>query len=384
VSAAASLVGAEREQARATLSELARAQLLTETGNGRFAYHDLLRAYSDSQARQEETEPARHAALHRLLDHYLHTAHAAMLLLNPPNDRLSLAEAQPGVSVDELADDEQAWQWFTTESPVFTAAIDRAVDAGLDTHAWQLACSVASFCIRAGQWSQMVATQRAAIAAAERADEPHGQAWALRELGRAYIRLGRHADAQVSLDLALDLEERHGDLTGQARSHNNLGILSYAQGKHQQALEHDKAAYALFHAAGHQPGQADALNAIGWVQTQLGQHAEALRACTQALELHRVVGSRHGEADTWDSLGYAHHNLGEHRQAVACYQNALDLYQKLGALHPRADTLIRLGNTHQDAGDLQAARSSWQQALPILEDLHHPDADVLRTRLADS
>jgi DNA-binding SARP family transcriptional activator/tetratricopeptide (TPR) repeat protein len=383
VPAAASLTGTERDQARVALSELTRAQLLTETSAGRFVYHDLLRAYSTDRACQEETEQARHAATHRMLDHYVHTAHAATLLLNPPNDRLPLAEPQPGAYVEQLVDDEQAWQWFTAEHPVFATAIDRAADAGFDTHAWQLAWGVASFCIRAGHWTQMVTTQPVAIAAAERAGEPHGLALSLRELGRAYIRLGRCSDARVSLLRALTLDERRGDLIGQARSYNILGIVAYTQGAHPEALEHGKAAYALFRVAGHLAGQAEALNAIGWMQTQLGQHAEALRYCTQALQLHRAVESRHGEADTWDSLGVAHHNLGEHQKAVACYRNALDLYEKLGARHPQADTLIRLGDTYQDAGDLHAAHHSWQQALPILDDLHHPDAAILRARLAE-
>ena len=383
VAAAASLTGTGRDQALAVLSELTRAQLLTEPSSGRFTYHDLLRAYSASKARQEETDQARHDATHRMLDHYLHTAHAATLLLNPPNERLRLAEPQPGTSVGELADDEQAWQWFTIERPVFPAVIDRAADAGFDTCAWQLAWSVASFCIRAGHWTQMVSAQHVAIAAAQRAGDLGGLASSLRELGRVYIRLGRYPDARASLRRALDLDVRRGDLAGQARSHNNLGIVAYAQGAHPEALELGKAAYALFQAAGHQAGQADALNAIGWMQTQLGQHAEALRSCTRALELHRAVGGRHGEADTWDSLGVAHHNLGEYQRAVACYRNALDLYRQLGARHPQADTFIRLGDTHQDAGDVDAARRTWQQALPILDDLHHPDADILRARLAE-
>ncbi|MFI9387458.1 ATP-binding protein [Kutzneria sp. NPDC052558] len=381
VSAAASLVGADRGPARAALSELVRAQLLTEPGAGRFAYHDLLRAYSAGKAAQEETEPQRRVATHRMLDHYLHTAHAATLLLNPPNDRLPLAEPQAGTAVDDLADHEQAWQWLTTERPLFPAAVDHAAAGGFDTHAWQLACSVASFCIRTGHWAQMVATQLVAIAAAERAGDQHGQAWSLRELGRAHIRLRRFPEADAALRQALDLDERLGDLSGQARSHNNLGIASYAQGLYPEALAHDQTAYALFREAGHRPGQADALNAIGWMLTQLGRHAEALRSCTQALELHRAVGSRHGEADTWDSLGRAHHNLGEHEQAVDCYRNALDLYEKLGARHPRADTLIRLGDTHRAAGDLDAAHHFWQRALPILDDLGHADAAVLRARL---
>ncbi|MEV6611668.1 BTAD domain-containing putative transcriptional regulator [Kutzneria sp. NPDC051319] len=383
VSAAASLTGTDRVRTRVALVELTRAQLLTEPGTGRFAYHDLLRAYSAGKACEDEDEQARQDAMHRMLNHYLHTAHAGVLLLNPPNDRLFLGRPRPGVVVDELADDEQAWQWFTTEWLVFAAAVERAAGAGFATHAWQLAWCVSSFSIRAGHWRQLVATQLVAIAAAERAGEPQGQAWCLRELARAYIRLGRHADARDSLRGAIALDERRGDLVGQARGYNTLGIVAYAQDDYQEALEHGESAYALFHAAGHVAGQADALNAIGWMQTQLGRHREALRYCDEALALHRVVGSRHGEADTWDSIGCAHHNLGEHRLAVSSYHNALVLYEKLGARHPQADTLIRLGDTHRAAGDRRAAHDAWRQALPILDDLHHADADVLRARLAE-
>jgi tetratricopeptide (TPR) repeat protein len=365
---------------RALIGELTRTHLLAEHAPGRYTFHDLLRAYAAEQARTADNSTGRHAALHRMLDHYLHTAHAAMLLLNPPNDRLPLAEPQPGTCVENLADDKQAWQWFTAERPVFPAAVDRAADTGFGTHAWQIAWSTANFCIRAGHWRQMVATQHVAIAAA---GEPHGQARSLRELGRAYIRLCRYPDAQASLRRALELHERNGDLTGQAHCYNNLGIVSYAQNAYPEALEQGKAAYALFLAAGHRAGQAEALNAIGWMQTQLGQHADALRSCTQALRLHQAVGSRHGEADTWDSLGVVRHHLGQYRQAAACYQNALRRYRKLGSRHPEADTLIRLGDTCQAAGDFPAAHRCWQQALPILDDLHHPDASRLRARLAE-
>ncbi|MEV6603922.1 tetratricopeptide repeat protein [Kutzneria sp. NPDC051319] len=76
-----------------------------------------------------------------------------------------------------------------------------------------------------------------------------------------------------------------------------------------------------------------------------------------------------------------HHNLGQHEQAVACYRNALVLFEKLGSRHPRADTSTRLGDTNRAADDEPAAHHTWRQALPILDDLHHPDAEVLRARL---
>ena len=104
--------------------------------------------------------------------------------------------------------------------------------------------------------------------------------------------------------------------------------------------------------------------------------------CQQALTLHQELGDRDGQAATWDSLGYAHHHLGHHTQAITCYQHALDLFRDLGDRYYEAATLTHLGDTHHAAGNPQAARDAWQQALTILDDLDHPDADQVRTKLA--
>src|SRR5688572_28310389 len=50
---------------------------------GRYTFHDLLRAYATEQVHTVDVDQQRHAATHRLLDHYLHTAHGADRLLNP-------------------------------------------------------------------------------------------------------------------------------------------------------------------------------------------------------------------------------------------------------------------------------------------------------------
>lgn len=50
--------------------------------------------------------------------------------------------------------------------------------------------------------------------------------------------------------------------------------------------------------------------------------------------------------------------------------------------HHKAVTLAYAGDAHRDGGDLAAARQNWEQALAILDDLHHPDADTIRARLA--
>jgi hypothetical protein len=111
------------------LTELARAHLIGEHTPGRYAFHDLLRAYAADQANTVEPEDQQHAAIHRTLDHYLHTAHAAARLLDPQRDPINLVPAQVGTVPEILATHEQALTWFTTEHAVLLAAIEHATPA---------------------------------------------------------------------------------------------------------------------------------------------------------------------------------------------------------------------------------------------------------------
>src|SRR5258706_5155413 len=94
VPAAASLLGGGVPEAGGALAELNRAHLLTEPSPGRFCCHDVLRAYAAEQAQARDGAAEGSAAIHRVLDHYLHTAHAAALLLYPHREVLSLPALQ--------------------------------------------------------------------------------------------------------------------------------------------------------------------------------------------------------------------------------------------------------------------------------------------------
>jgi tetratricopeptide (TPR) repeat protein len=381
--AAASLAGAPTDEIRPLLKDLAAANLIVEHLPGRYAFHDLLRAYATELAHTHDTDSQLHAAIHRMLDHYLHTAHTGALLLNPFRDPISPTPPQPGITPEHLADHGQALAWFSTEHAVLLAALDLAADAGLDTHTWQLAWTLANYLNRQGHWHDQIATGHAALAASGRLADPSAQALAHRSLAAACATLGRFDDAHTHLQQALDLYRRSGEQTKQAPTHLNLAVVLERQGRYTDALYHARQALDLSRAAGHQAGQADALNAVGWYCALLGDHQQALTSCQQALGLHQRLNDRQGQAATWDSLGYAHHNLGHHTQAATCYQHALDLYRDLGYRQGEADTLIRLGDTHHATSNPQAACDAWQQALTILNDLDHPDAAQVRTKLTD-
>jgi DNA-binding SARP family transcriptional activator/tetratricopeptide (TPR) repeat protein/DNA-binding XRE family transcriptional regulator len=405
MSAAASLAGAPAAEVRPLLAELARARLLAEHTPGRYAFHDLLRAYaaelaaeSDSEERGDEVGPGprpraasgasrvpdeeRHAALHRLLDHYLHTAYAADAQLNPHRDQITRTPPQPGVTIDEVSDQRQALAWFAAEHATLLAIVERTAGAGCDTHTWQLAWAVTTYLDRQGHWHDWVGAQDLALKAARRLGNRPDEADAHRGLARAYARVGRFVDAHVHYWRALDVFEEIGDWLGEANTHRNLAFMCGTQGHQVDALYHASKALDLYRAGGHRVGEANALNNVGWYHAQNGEYREALEKCEQALTLLREIDHRPGVAATLDSIGYAHHHLGNQAEAVASFQRALEMFRASGDRPHEAGTLTRLGDAHHAAGERERARRAWRQALVLLEELDQPEADEVRGKLA--
>ena len=381
VSAAASLAGIAREQASTLLAELARAHLLTEHLPGRYAFHDLLRAYAAEQARSFESGDARRAATGRMHDHYLRTAEAAALHLNPIRDPDMTALARPGVTREEVAGYQQALAWFTAERLVLLATIAQA-PAGSDRYTWQLASALTAFLDLQGHWQDLRTVQAAALTSARREGCRDGEAAAYRGLGLAYAGAGQFDDACAHYRLALELFSELGDHTGQAQTHVNLGWVAGTQGRNDEGLYHSRQSLKHYQAAGRRGGQAKALNNIGWHLAEHGDYDQALAHCQQALAIQRELGDRNSQAHTCDSLGYIFYHLGRHRQAVVYYQQALDLFRGTGDRYGEATCLRYLGDVHDAAGKADAAGQAWSDALDIFCQLGHPNADQVRVKLA--
>jgi DNA-binding SARP family transcriptional activator/tetratricopeptide (TPR) repeat protein len=379
--AAASLAWTGLAQVRRDLAELARACLVTEHDPGRYGMHDLLRAYASEQARACHTDAARRAAVGRVLDHYLHTARAACVLLNPLREQqITLPAPQPGVAPEHMADGRHALAWFEAEHRVLLAAAGLAGRDGFDACAWQLPWAMAEFLDRRGYWDEQSAIERAGLAAAERLGDKAGQAVARRLLAYSYARRGDNEQARACLAPCLELYRQLGDRDGQARVRQSLSYVANQQGRYADAIGHDQQALVLFRATGHRVGQAAALNNIGWNRALLGDLEQARVFCQQALALHRELASP-GEPHTWDTLGYIEHQLGRYGEAANCYQNALAIFREQRYRFYQAQTLTHLGDTHHAADDRRQARDAWRQALDILDDLRHPDADQVRAKL---
>jgi tetratricopeptide (TPR) repeat protein/transcriptional regulator with XRE-family HTH domain len=382
--AAASLAGMPQSRARGALDELARASLLTEQQSGRYACHDLLRAYAAELAGAVDTKAARHAAVQRMLDYYLHTAHAASQHLYPGRRPIDMPPPEQGVCPEAPADHAQALAWFKDAHTTLLAAVTQAADNGLNKHAWQIPWALVPYFDWCGDLRDWIITQRAALAAARRASDKLGLAHAHRLLGRAYTLLGRMHVGRLHLARALRLSTADNDAVGQALAHHALGHLYSLQGRHGEAQAHDREALRLYGAAKHDFGRGWAFNELAWALVHLGTYDEALACARHAADIQTRLGDRFHQALARDTLGRVQQHLGDYAGAIASYERALTLCRELGSPYYQSLTLVHLGDVYQAAGNQARAARTWRAALDILTELNHPDADQVRSRLLAS
>jgi DNA-binding SARP family transcriptional activator/DNA-binding XRE family transcriptional regulator len=290
VPAAASLAGLTRGQAALALAELCDGHLLAERAPGRYACHELLRAYAaegTGTGAGTGAEAEHRAAVHRVLDHYLHTADAAAAVLYPGYTRLAGARPLPGVVPEEIVGRGRAAQWFESERHVLLAAIGQAADGGYAPHAWRLPHAAGLFFRGETYWRRLAAALASGLALARKLGDTAGQALASYHLGLLRFWLGEHASASHHLDEAIKLAGQLGDkrlraLVGLARAR-----ILISQDRILEALVQAGQSLRLCRVAEDLRGEIFTLNVIGWHLARLGEHQQAADYSDQALALNQ-------------------------------------------------------------------------------------------------
>ncbi|MGD0703125.1 MAG: BTAD domain-containing putative transcriptional regulator [Trebonia sp.] len=287
VPAAASLAGIPDGQALLALAELCDEHLLTEHAPGRYACHDLVRAYAAEAAHTTDSAAERRAAVYRVLDYYLHTASLAADFLCPYHTEVTRSRPQLGVTLEKIGGPEQAAEWFDNERHVLLAMIATAAEQGYAPHAWQLPWVAGWYYQGEEYWLRLAAAQESALGVAAGLDDPTGQAMARQHLGWLRFLLGdivsaaRHLDAAAELARKLD-DRRIGALTAICRAY-----LLQSQGRPLEAMIAATHALRLYQAAGDRRGEVRALYMIGWHLVQLGDHQRAADFSSTALRVYR-------------------------------------------------------------------------------------------------
>ncbi|MET0415335.1 MAG: tetratricopeptide repeat protein, partial [Actinoplanes sp.] len=379
VAAAAALAGRPQPETAGTLRELTDAGLLTERAPGRFAMHDLLRAYA-----AEAPEEDRQDALVRLLDHYTHHAYQAERVLNPTRAPipLALAEPAPGVTPpDPRTDGVAARAWLDAERAALLDALRQAKDEGLDRHAWQLGWALDTFLNEQRRWHDEGAAWAVALNAATALTDPLAAAHAHTFLAVVDGRLQRFDEAREHLRRSLTLIETTGDRAAEAEHRFTLSYVCWLQADHDGALREARAALELFTALADPAWEGKAARAVGWYHAGLGDSCEALSFYQRALQLEQAGGDRANEALTRNCLGLLHQQLGDQETAMDHYRYGLAHARAIGDDVLRAELLARLGDLHESAADGEGARERREEAYLILAELGHPQAADVRHKL---
>src|SRR5262249_23709645 len=189
------------------------------------------------------------------LAHPLTPSSPRAVMLHPPRRPVTPPPLQPGVQPERLAGNAQALAWFEAERQVLMAAATQALEAGFDTHAWQIPWALGRFLNLLGYWHDWTTAEQIALAATKRLGDRTAQAFALQRLGYARGRLGDYEAAHALLQQALAITRELGDRAGEADIHNALTVAYLEVGRDADALGHAEQALELFTAAGERPGQ---------------------------------------------------------------------------------------------------------------------------------
>jgi hypothetical protein len=133
--ACAAILDVDLTEARVRINDLVRANLLEETGHGRYRMHDLLRAYAREQItdRDELTE-----GLRRMFTYYLATTATAINIISPYGGHSQPPVAAPTSNRAALTDAEDAILWLTTELRNLLALAEYGANHGQSEPAAQL------------------------------------------------------------------------------------------------------------------------------------------------------------------------------------------------------------------------------------------------------
>ncbi|WP_394620038.1 BTAD domain-containing putative transcriptional regulator [Lentzea sp. JNUCC 0626] len=354
------------------LAELETAHLIVRTGTDRYRMHDLVRLYAS-----EQQVPDGEAALQRLVDFYLHTAHVADRLLEP--DRPQYPVPDSPVAPLPLGDKDSALAWFEAQHTMLQAIQIVAADHRWHSRTWSFAFTLMSYHWQQGFRAEAIAVGSTAIAAAEAAGAHENQARLLHAQGQLCARAGLNEQAVAHVEESARLSARLGDVVSEGHAHLVLARAWGQQDDLDQAKHHGAKALDLYRRAEDSGLQARALNSLGWICALRGEHAEALRYCEAAVVLHRASDHPSGVAETLDSIGYIHEQSGALAEAATAYRESIDLFSRHGHDFEAAVTLERLGGVLPDP---VAARQAWERALKIFRTRGLAEAYALEKRIA--
>jgi tetratricopeptide (TPR) repeat protein len=361
---------ADVEDVHADMDRLVADNLVRQTA-GRFAFHDLVRAFAYDRTKAEDRLVDRRAALSRLVGHYLMTAAQAMDLVFPAERDRRPVIRQTGLA-RPLRDAESASAWLDAERDNLVAIALKADDQ----HKILMSATLFRYLDTGGHYSEAVSLHQQAQQAAHGIGDKSAESNALTNLGLVHWRQGRHRIAASLHNQAIDLARAAGDQRCEARALTNLGGVYWLLNQYEDAACQHKRAMDILRELGDRVGEAQALGNLGLVQGLLGDHDEELASHQRAYEIFRENGHRLGAARSLGNIGESYCELGRYQLAIEHHQLALAELHALGERSGLAVTHFDIGTVYQRLGDWDRAAEHYEQAATRFSELGQPHEEA--------
>lgn len=373
VYAAAALHSSTPDYASRLLDQLLDAHLLLEPVPGRYRFHDLVRAHAAQAATRDETEPARQAAVSRLLDYYRHAAALATAAAYPyeREGRVRVPPSQtPG---PELPDQAPALDWLDIELPNLLAIARYAAEHGWPEHVVHLSTILHPHLQDRSRYRDAEGLHHRALATARGSANRAGELDALNDLGYIHQMQGRLDPAADHYEQALQLARSTGNRAGEATALTGLGHIHQIRGRYQQAADRYQQALQLAGNSGSRAGELAARAALGQVHRLQGRYELAADQYQRALQLARDSGNRAGELIAFAGLGQVHRAQGRYPLAADYLERALRIARETGHRGGELDALACLGQVYGVQGRHASAGDHYQRLLALAEETGDPN-----------
>ncbi|MEV4560461.1 BTAD domain-containing putative transcriptional regulator [Kitasatospora sp. NPDC049285] len=379
--AAAALLGANEQVARAALGILAVFHLVTEVSPGRFTCHDLVRLYSARLGEHDLTAEERQQAAERLLDYYLAaTVRAGSFTTLHRGGPPPAGGSEP--SLPALADAGQALDWFRREEPTLRALVESASTERAYGPAWRLADAAVTLYHGTGTVSAWLSCVQAGLRAAERSGEPVAVGRMTAAVGAALTERGRPGEAVRHLRQAVQYQEALELSVDLVRSRLALGVAEAALGQHEFAADVFELALEESRRLGDARAEGLTLATMAEALLACGKNAAALDRARQArtiladlptsntaltalvseADAQRRLGRDDESEQLWAEAITAAADLGHTRVLATAEWRYATLLEGLGR---RTEALVHL----RRAAELAAERHDAAASARIAEDL---------------
>jgi tetratricopeptide (TPR) repeat protein len=325
----AALFGLRRAEAEDILDALLDVRLLEQPEFGRYALHDLVRAFALGEGARAAADEgpdraalASSAAVERLLGYYEYVASQACALLygiTPPADAPSAPPGPPRApaTVEEAAD------WFEREWATLMAVVERAENSGMFDHCVRLARYLAHHLNDRSRLTDFERVAGLAVTAARMAEEPEQLRISLANLAVARWKLGRLGEGLAAAREALELARRLADPRGEAICLGLAGLFESCLGRLEIAETLLRRALELHRIAGERAQAVYALVNISTTLTWLGRYEEAADTAAEAVRLSTEIGVRGARLSALNDLAIARLALGQEAAALHALADAL-------------------------------------------------------------